>query len=90
MARANGKMTQKYVKLKKWPKITFRGPILVPEVAFWRFWGLVCIEKIFGHFTKIAYIFVSFSHEHRQFFFLNADLPRKMGSNQKMLKANLL
>ena len=23
----------------------FRGPILVPEVAFWGFWGLVCIEK---------------------------------------------
>ena len=45
MARANGKMTQKYAKLKKWPKITFRGPILVPEVAFWGFWGLVCIEK---------------------------------------------
>ena len=23
----------------------FLGPILVPEVAFWGFWGLVCIEK---------------------------------------------
>ena len=23
----------------------FRGPILVPEVAFWGFLGLVCIEK---------------------------------------------
>ena len=45
MARANGKMKQKYAKLKKWPKITFRGPILVPEVAFWGFWELVCIEK---------------------------------------------
>ena len=45
MARANGKMTQKYQKNAKWPKITFRGPILVPEVAFWGFWGLVCIEK---------------------------------------------
>ena len=45
MARGNGKMMQKYAKLKKWPKITFRGPILVPEVAFWGFWGLVCIEK---------------------------------------------
>ena len=29
----------------KWPKITFRGPILIPEVSFWGFWGLVCIEK---------------------------------------------
>ena len=29
----------------KRPKITFQGPILVPEVAFWGFWGLVCIEK---------------------------------------------
>ena len=27
------------------PKITFRGPILVPKVSFWGFWGLVCIEK---------------------------------------------
>ena len=42
MACANGKMTQKYQKNAKWPKITFRGPILVPEVAFW---GVVCIEK---------------------------------------------
>ena len=33
MTRANGKMTQKYAKLKKWPKITFRGLILVPEVV---------------------------------------------------------
>ena len=45
MVRANGKMTQKYAKLIRWPKITFRGPILVPEVSFWGFWGLVCIEK---------------------------------------------
>ena len=26
------KTGQKYAKLIKWPKITFRGPILVPEV----------------------------------------------------------
>ena len=26
-------------------KNTFRGPILVPEAAFCRFWGLVCVEK---------------------------------------------
>ena len=25
--------------------MTFRGPIWVPKVAFWGFWGLVCIEK---------------------------------------------
>ena len=29
----------------KWPKMTFRGPIWVPKVSFWGFWGLVCIEK---------------------------------------------
>ena len=45
MARVAWKMAPKYQKNAKWPKITFRGPILVPEVAFWGFWGLVCIEK---------------------------------------------
>ena len=25
--------------------MTFQGPILVPKVAFWGLWGLVCIEK---------------------------------------------
>ena len=25
--------------------MTFRGPIWVPKVSFWGFWGLVCIEK---------------------------------------------
>ena len=45
MARANGKMAQKYPKNAKWLKIPFRGPILVPEVAFWGFSGLVCTEK---------------------------------------------
>ena len=39
-----GKTT--YAKLIKWPKITFRGPILVPEVPFWEFWGLVCGLRI--------------------------------------------
>ena len=39
------KTGQKYAKLIKWPKITFRGLNLVPEMAFWGFWGLVCIEK---------------------------------------------
>ena len=32
-------------KNAKWQKITFRGLILVPKVAFWGYWGLVCIEK---------------------------------------------
>ena len=45
MARANGKMAQKYQNNAKWPKIAFRRPILVSEMAFWGFWGLVCIEK---------------------------------------------
>ena len=45
MARVAWKMAPKYQKNAKWPKITFRGPILVPEVAFWGFWGLVCVEK---------------------------------------------
>ena len=27
------------------PINTFRGPIWVPKVGFWGFWGLVCIEK---------------------------------------------
>ena len=35
----------KVSKNAKWPKITFRGPILVPKVCCWGFWGLVCIEK---------------------------------------------
>ena len=35
----------KKIQNAKWQKITFLGPILVPEVAFWGFWGLVCIEK---------------------------------------------
>ena len=25
--------------------MTFRGPIWVPKVSFWGFWGLVCIKK---------------------------------------------
>ena len=25
--------------------MTFRGPIWVPKMSFWGFWGLVCIEK---------------------------------------------
>ena len=28
-----------------WPKNTFWGPIRVPKVCFWGFWGLFCIEK---------------------------------------------
>ena len=36
LARAQGKMGQKYQQKKaKWPKTTFRGPILVPNVYFW-------------------------------------------------------
>ena len=45
MARVAWKMALKYQKNAKWPKIKFRGLIPVPEVAFWGFWGLVCIEK---------------------------------------------
>ena len=41
MARAQGKMRYKYQKNAKWQKITFRGPIWVPKVAFWGFWGHV-------------------------------------------------
>ena len=36
---------RKWQKSIKWPKITFRGPIWVPKVSFWGFWGLVCIKK---------------------------------------------
>ena len=43
--RAQGKMGQKYQKNTKWQKISFQGPIWVPKVPFWGFWGLVCIEK---------------------------------------------
>ena len=50
MARANGKMTQKYQKNAKWPKITFRGPILVPEVAKWGFWGWFGSLKVVSEF----------------------------------------
>ena len=53
MARAQGKMREKYQKNAKWQKITFRGPIWVPKVAFWGFWGLVCIEK-WGHFSHLG------------------------------------
>ena len=42
MARVAWKMAPKHQKNAKWPKITFRGPIRVLEVASW---GLVCIEK---------------------------------------------
>ena len=45
LPRAQGKMGQKYQKNAKWPKISFRVPIWVPNVPFWGFWGLVCIEK---------------------------------------------
>ena len=39
------KIAAKYQKNAKWTKITFRGPIWVPEVPFWGFRGLVCIKK---------------------------------------------
>ena len=39
LARAQGKMGQKYQKKAKWPKTTFRGPILVPQVFFVCFGG---------------------------------------------------
>ena len=52
MVHANGKITQKYSKLIRWPKITFRGPNLVPEVSFWGFWGLVYIEKWSSNFDS--------------------------------------
>ena len=58
MARVAWKMAPKYQKNAKWPKITFRGPIPVPEVAFWGFWGLVCIEKWSLNFDcKLSAIF---------------------------------
>ena len=47
MARPQGKMRSKYQQQQqqqqnaKWPKITIRGPILVPEVSCWGFWKLV-------------------------------------------------
>ncbi len=40
------KTGQKYAKLIKFAKITFQGPILVPDLALWGFWGLVCIEMV--------------------------------------------
>ena len=52
MARVAWKMAPKYQKNAKWPKITFRGPIPVPEVAFWGFGGLVCIEKWSRNFAS--------------------------------------
>ena len=45
MARVAWKMAPKYQQNAKWSQITFRGLILVPEVAFGRFLGLVCIKK---------------------------------------------
>ena len=45
MAHQYWKITLKCSKNAKWPKITLQGPIRVPEVAFWGFCGLVCIEK---------------------------------------------
>ena len=41
----NGNFNGKTAKIKKWPKMTFWGPIWVPKVSFRGFWGLVCIEK---------------------------------------------
>ena len=48
------KTSQKYAKLTKWPKITFRGPKKVPKVSNWGFWGWfgslkVVSEFWFGH-----------------------------------------
>ena len=48
------KTSQKYAKLTKWPKITFRGPIWVPRWSNWGFWGWfgslkVVSEFWFGH-----------------------------------------
>ena len=37
MAHLDWKITLKCSKNAKWPKITFRGPIQAPEVAFWGF-----------------------------------------------------
>ena len=37
--------------VKKMAKKTFQGPILVPEVTGWGFWGLVCIEKWSDNFN---------------------------------------
>ena len=32
--------------------MTFRGPIWVPKVCFWGFWGLVCIKKWSQNFVS--------------------------------------
>ena len=50
MARANGKMTQKYQKNAKWSKITFRGPIWVPRWSNWGFWGWFGSLKVVPEF----------------------------------------
>ena len=44
-ARAQRMLKENEVKIFKKRKMTFRGPIWVPKVSFWGFWGLVCIEK---------------------------------------------
>ena len=45
MAFLHSKNEAKICKNRFWPKMTFRGPIWVPKMSFWGFWGLVCIEK---------------------------------------------
>ena len=44
------KSEPKYSKSIKWPKIIFWGPIWVPKVSFWGFWGLVWSIKVVPEF----------------------------------------
>ena len=39
LAFLHSKNGAKISKNIKWPKITFRGPIRLPKVSFWGFWG---------------------------------------------------
>ena len=64
MARVAWKMAPKYQKNAKWPKITFRGLIWVPEVAFWGFWGLVF--PLVKNSTEIFETFQAISIHKRQ------------------------
>ena len=57
--RAQGKMGQKYQKNAKWPNISFRGPIWVPKVPNWGFWGLVFIEKWSQNFDSDSRVAIS-------------------------------
>ena len=44
------KMRKKYKKNANWPKMTFQGPIWVPKVSFWGFWGWFWSIKVLSEF----------------------------------------